>query len=57
MSSPGTRQIQNIDKAYKTGIETRFNCNFCQNTEQNWQQLTLMLKILKPIILCQKLLL
>ena len=28
MSSPGTRQIQNIDKAYKTGIETRFNWQF-----------------------------
>ena len=57
MSSPGTRQIQNIDKAYKTGIEASFIGNFSQNTEQNWQQLTLMLKILKPIILCQKLLL
>ena len=28
MSSPGTRQLQNIDKAYKIGIEARFNWQF-----------------------------
>ena len=28
MSSPGTRQFQNIDKAYKMGIEMRFNWQF-----------------------------
>ncbi len=28
MTAPGTRQIQNIEKAFKTGVETRFNWQF-----------------------------
>lgn len=28
MSSPGTRQFQNIEKAFKTGLETRLNWQF-----------------------------
>jgi iron complex outermembrane receptor protein len=31
MSSPGSRQLQNIDKAFKTGVESRFNWKFPPN--------------------------
>ncbi len=31
MSSPGTRQFQNIDKSFKIGVESRFNWKFSPN--------------------------
>jgi iron complex outermembrane receptor protein len=36
MTAPGTRQFQNIDQAYKTGAEVRFNWQLSQKYRTEW---------------------